>query len=173
MYALHYYFCMPSLVQVIRHFATENSLFPPPVTFETHKEAPASCFYFVSSLAIFHCSIVVQSCLVCSASFFFFPPPNLFSDKVSKGSCASFHTFFFINIIIIYYYGYYYFILHKKTNYILFYYLFYISILAISRWFDFRCRFCLPPKNKKQKNTRRSNFLPVCVCFLCFCAAAQ
>lgn len=97
-------------------FATENVLFsPPPVTFETHKEAPASCFYFISSLAIFHCSIVVPSCLVCSASFFFFfAPPNLFSDKVSKGSCASFRTFFFINIIIIYCYGYYYFILHKK-----------------------------------------------------------
>lgn len=113
MYALHYYFCMPSLVQVIRHFATENSLFPPPVTFETHKEAPASCFYFVSSLAIFHCSIVVQSCLVCSASFFFFPLQIYFLTKCPKGAVLLF-VLFFINIIIIYYYGYYYFILHKK-----------------------------------------------------------
>lgn len=145
-------------------FATENVLFsPPPVTFETHKEAPASCFYFISSLAIFHCSIVVPSCLVCSASFFFFfPSKSIFWQSVQRELCF-FSYFFFINIIIIYCYGYYYFILHKKliTSIFYYYYLFYISISAISRWFDFRCWFCLPPK--KQEDL----ILSLCVCVFC------
>lgn len=114
---MHYFFnfSMPSLVHVIRHsLLSLQSL--PPATFETHKEAPASCFLFPFFFSNFHCSIVVHLCLVCSASFFY--SKSIFIQSVQRELCF-FSYFIILSTLLL-------FIttsLYTKTNYILFFYI--------------------------------------------------
>lgn len=94
MHALHFISAMPQPCARNPTFATLSLSLgeAPPATFETHKEAPASCLYFLSFFSNFHCSIVVHFVLFVLHPFFlqiYFPP------KCPKGAVLLFVLFFY------------------------------------------------------------------------------